>query len=368
MEKIGASRPPETAPRCRSVLGLPGKRVSASISQKPAANGLPDFRNLGVILRILLGVNALGLLAALLLAPDLGRWLPTFIDLSFRLQPPLLLAVALLAMARNILRALPPLLAPALVVAVVVGIVLLIEDFWRFYGFAAGGTETLVRAALLAAATSGLLLGYFALRARAADPAATEARLAALTARIRPHFLFNSLNAVLSLIRSDPRRAESALESLAELFRVLMRDPRDLSPLSDEIELCRQYLELERLRLGERLRVEWDIAEIPDDARLPSLILQPLLENAVYHGIEPSADGGTLHIRFARRDQRLLIELRNPLAGSGQHAPGNRMALANIRERLALRYDLEARLDVEEADGEYRVRIELPYREPKLEH
>jgi two-component system, LytTR family, sensor histidine kinase AlgZ len=183
-----------------------------------------------------------------------------------------------------------------------------------------------------------------------------------LTARIRPHFLFNSLNAVLSLIRDDPRRAESALEGLADLYRVLMRDPRDLVPLSDEIALCRQYLELERLRLGERLRVVWEIAAVPEDARIPPLMLQPLLENAVYHGIEPAAEGGELHIRFARAADALRIELENPLPVAPRTAGGNQMAVANIRERLMLHYDLDARLLTEERDGAFHVTIQLPYR------
>ena len=133
---------------------------------------------------------------------------------------------------------------------------------------------------------------YFHLRARALSPAIVEARLQALQARIRPHFLFNSINAVLSLVRSEPARAEIALQDMADLFRVLMRDNRDLAPLADELELCRQYLELEQLRLGERLTVDWNLKSMPADALVPPLVLQPLLENAVYHGIEPSSDAG----------------------------------------------------------------------------
>jgi CheY-like chemotaxis protein len=169
----------------------------------------------------------------------------------------------------------------------------LFVDFWQFMGMDEGGWQRVLRAALLAAFAAATLLYYFHLRAKAFSPAVTEARLQALTARIRPHFLFNSLNAVLSLIRSEPRRAETALEELAELFRALMRDHRDLMPLADEIALCRQYLDLEKLRLGDRLNVEWEIVDVPDDIKVPPLMLQPLLENAVYHGIEPAAKAGT---------------------------------------------------------------------------
>jgi hypothetical protein len=180
-----------------------------------------------------------------------------------------------------------------------------------------------------------------------------EARLMALTARIRPHFLFNSLNAVLGVIRSDPRRAEQALEELSDLFRVLMGENKDLVTLGEEFALCRQYLELERLRLGERLQVAWENEACPPDARVPPLMLQPLLENAVYHGIEPVAEPATVtHPRDEDGEEIRIVS--NPYPGRAQHA-GNRMALENIRERLMLFYDLEARLETEAKDGLFRV-------------
>jgi len=209
------------------------------------------------------------------------------------------------------------------------------------------------------------MLSYLALRVSALSPALIEARLQSLTARIRPHFLFNSLTAVISLIRLDPRRAETALEELAELFRALLRDPRQLVPIGDELALCRQYLDLEKLRLGERLQVEWSIGDPPADILVPPLLLQPLLENAVYHGIEPAANGGTIRVGLLLRGNELHIDLANPSVPHAEHARGNHMALDNIRERLALYYDLEARLDTGEvrpAHGtrEYRVHIVLP--------
>jgi two-component system, LytTR family, sensor histidine kinase AlgZ len=210
-------------------------------------------------------------------------------------------------------------------------------------------------------AAAGVLL-YLRLRARTYAPALAEARMLALTARIRPHFLFNSLNAVLGVIRSDPRRAEDALEELSELFRVLMQDSRDLTTLGKELALCRQYLDLERLRLGERLQVVWELDACPDDALVPPLMLQPLLENAVYHGIEPAAEPGVITLSIVRRGDQIFIDLSNPCpSGNSPHA-GNRMALDNIRERLMLFYDLEARLEVTMPGAEYRVRIRLPYR------
>src|SRR5262249_22845361 len=163
---------------------------------------------------------------------------------------------------------------------------------------------------------------YFLLRERAFSPALAEARLQALQARIRPHFLFNSLNAVLSLIRHDPRRAETAIEDLAELFRTVMSDNRRLAQLADEVALCRQYLSLEQLRLGERRRVDWQVAPATGSALVPPMLLQPLIENAIYHGIEPGVDAGVVEIRAAREGDRLRLQLSNPYHPEHQHRQG----------------------------------------------
>ncbi len=337
-----------------------------SIKQNPAAHRLPDFRNLGVMLRLLLGVNLMALAAALVRVPTPAGWLGAYVELAIWVEPLLLCSLLLLALLRDLLWRLPYAAGVAAVLALAALQAALLHDFWRFMGFVDGGLAGWLRSALLAVLAASAMLGYFFLRAAALSPAVAEARLQALTARIRPHFLFNSLNAVISLIRAEPRRAEHALEELAELFRALMRDHRELVPLADEIALCRQYLDLEKLRLGDRLQVEWQIDDLPGDMRVPSLLLQPLLENAVYHGIEPSTGPGLISIRFRRDGDELKIELENPLCDGGAHPAGNRMALANIRERLALHYDLEARLEAgveagAEA-GRYRVRMVLPCR------
>jgi two-component system, LytTR family, sensor histidine kinase AlgZ len=217
------------------------------------------------------------------------------------------------------------------------------------------------RELFFAAAMTLALIGYFNLRNRALSPALTEARLQALQARIRPHFLFNSINAVLSLIRAEPRRAEAALEDMADLFRVLMADNRDLAPLENEIELCRQYLALEQLRLGERLRIDWHVDNMPKDALVPPLLLQPLLENAVYHGIEPSIEPGVVRVNIYHVRDQVHMVLRNPYRKEGIHHAGNKMALGNIRERLALHFDAEASLRARLGDNEYEVHITIPY-------
>lgn len=329
-----------------------------SIRHFPATYPLPDWRNLGVMLRVLLGVNLLALLGALLQAATLAQWLARFVEMAALVEPLLLATLGLLAALRNVLRRLPLRVGQLVVIGVVALLAVGQQVYWQSLGFPEAGNW--LRIALLSAAVAALMLFYFELRAGALSPAQAEARLAALNARIRPHFLFNSLNAVLSLIRARPQQAEAALEALSDLFRAAMRDPGELVSLADEIALGQQYLELEKLRLGERLTVDWQMAGDFSRIPIPPLILQPLLENAVYHGIEPNPAGGLVQVRIERRADQLFIAITNPTDAQVPHAAGSQMALANIRERLALYYDLEARLDISAGPDCYEVRISLP--------
>ncbi|MEZ5615661.1 MAG: sensor histidine kinase [Rhodocyclaceae bacterium] len=329
------------------------------IRQNPRPTRLPDFANLGVMLRTLLAVNLLALCAALARNAEPARLPLELVELAALVEPPLIAAVVLLYAAGRRLERLPH---GAALAAVVAGCALVSALFYALFNPPGQPLAELPRAALWGAIAAAAVLFYLDLRSRAFSPALAEARLMALTARIRPHFLFNSLNAVLGVIRSDPRRAEQALEELSDLFRVLMGENRELVTLGEELALCRQYLALERLRLGERLNVAWDVDACPADAQVPPLMLQPLLENAVYHGIEPSSAPATVAIRARREGEEIRIELSNPYHGENDHHSGNRMALENIRERLMLFYDLEARLETEAGDGLFRVTIRLPYR------
>ena len=334
----------------------------ASIRHFPATHPLPDWRNFGVMLRVLLGVNLLALAVAFIQSPGLADWMARYVEMAALVEPLLLLALGALAALRDPLRRLPLRLGQLVVVVVAGGLAYAQNLFWQSLGF--GDSGNALRPVVLAMAATVVLLGYFELRARAFSPAQAEARLAALNARIRPHFLFNTLNAVLSLIRARPQQAEAALESLSDLFRAAMRDPGEMISLADEIALGKQYFELERLRLGERLAVNWQIGAVSMDLPIPPLMLQPLLENAVYHGVEPLPEGGTVSVSITRRGDELRIAITNPNAGQSQHAAGNHIAVANIRERLALYYDLEARLEIEVGEQFYEVRIFLPCRTP----
>lgn len=333
-----------------------------SIRHFPASDPLPDWRNFGVMLRLLLGANLLALCAALLQTPRLEGWLLRYVESAAFVEPLLLMSLGLLALLRNLLRHLPVRTAQCTIVLLCGLLGAGQHLLWAWWGLSE--MQSTGRAALLAMAGAIALLGYFELRAHAFSPAQAEARLVALNARIRPHFLFNSLNAVLSLIRARPQQAEEALEALSDLFRAAMRDPAELVSLSDEIELCRQYLDLEKLRLGDRLAVDWQIEAIPVDTPVPPLMLQPLIENAVYHGIEPRPEGGKIMITMQHKDEVLNISIRNPNPEISAHTGGNHLALDNIRERLALYYDLEARLNIQPSADHYEVRISIPCRTP----
>ena len=332
----------------------------ASINQTGAGIRLPNFCNLGVMLRSLVIVNLLLVPAALLRAAQPGTVLQEFMVLAAFTEPVLIVSLVALCAARRWLHAVGYGGSIALVAAFELGLAGLL---WMALGdlLPARRPMPFMHTALLTLFVTGITIAYFDLRSRALTPAVAEARIQALQARIRPHFLYNSINAVLSLIRSEPRRAERALEDLADLFRVLMADNRTLAPLSNEVELARQYLALETLRLGDRLKVTWRIDGMPGDALVPPLVLQPLVENAVYHGIEPSEAGGEIEIDVGLAGGQLVMALRNPFPGGGRHSSGNRMAIVNIRERLQLHFDAEATMRSEVKDGMYKVTIRMPY-------
>ena len=338
--------------------------MQSIIGQNTITLELPDFRNLGTILRIVLAVNVLTGVAALVRESQLDLWVTQWAEMTAVVEPHLIVELAVLyALAPWLARqtyGTGALLIAGLTIGIGLGVHALIARQLQ------EPQVSPVRHLTFALGVYGLLLAYFRLRAKALSPAIAESRLQALQARIRPHFLFNSLNAVLSLVRSDPKQAETALLDMADLVRVLMRDNRDLVPLADEIELCRQYLALEKLRLSDRLQIEWHLNNMPGDALVPPLLLQPLLENSVYHGIEPSSAAGVVSINIFYKGGEVHAILRNPYqADGGRHHGGNKMALGNIRERLKLHFDAEGVLESRVRDSTYEVHIRMPYRTAK---
>jgi two-component system, LytTR family, sensor histidine kinase AlgZ len=334
--------------------------IRHDVSTDPQADQLPDFRNLGVVARALVGANLLALAASLAVSADLAQTLDRFVAAAMLLEPLLIACLIALSLASPLLARLPYWAGCAVAAALVLG--LTAGEHAAFERIVGEAPANLWRMLALSALAVAVLLGYFRLFTRAHSPALAEARLQALQARIRPHFLFNSLNAVLSLIRRDPKRAERALEDLADLFRTLMGDARRFVRLADEIALLERYAGIEQLRLGDRLRITWELDSAPSDALLPPLVLQPLLENAVHHGVEPGTGTADVLVRIERRGDRVLARIENPYAEPRERPSGNRMALDNIRERLALFFDAEARMEATRRGERYSVELEMPYR------
>ena len=328
---------------------------------------IPDCCNIGVVFRALLAVNA-AFLAGILLQTSGGQaGISKFVETSTLIELVSLLSLMALCGIRKVMRSMPPWLQRtlcALVPAAIASLMMRLLSLNALFFESFAGLHP-AEAALVAALIGIALQHYFELRTRAFSPALVEARLQALQARIRPHFLFNSLNAVLSLIRTEPLRAETTVEDLAELFRVLMRDARDMTSLEQEIRLCRQYLSIEKLRLGERLQVKWNPVDLSKEvlqrAQIPALLLQPLLENAVHYGVEPASDAALIQIDIRRQMDRIEIVIVNPYHGDAATTCGNQMALQNIRQRLALLYDVEAQLSTSVEQGLFEVRLRFPY-------
>ena len=213
---------------------------------------------------------------------------------------------------------------------------------------------------------TGLALRYFYVFHQWHRNVESEARtrIQALQARIRPHFLFNSMNTIAALTRSNPAAAEGAVEDLADLFRASLADSNKMIRLEQELEITRVYQRMEQQRLGDRLAVEWRVDDLPLRARIPSLTLQPLLENAIYHGVEPLQEPGTVEIEGHCKADMIYISVRNLLpVGKYQSEPGNRIAMDNIGERLALAFGPRARLSRAVDQTHYQVSMAFPYRE-----
>lgn len=216
-----------------------------------------------------------------------------------------------------------------------------------------------VASAASGALVSAMLVATLVWRTKARAPAGTRAQLAELQARIRPHFLFNTLNSAIALVREEPAKAENLLEDLSELFRHALADTKEAVPLWQELELAEHYLAIEQVRFGERLKVEWSVDPAASKARLPSLILQPLVENAVKHGVEPSPEGAMVRISTKRRGSVVIIKVTNTVPG-GSGRRGHGLALDNVRQRLTLLHDVQGRFQSALVNGVFQVRLEIP--------
>jgi two-component system, LytTR family, sensor histidine kinase AlgZ len=222
----------------------------------------------------------------------------------------------------------------------------------------------ILRQQVIASIIAVVALRYFHVQQqlRRQEQSELRSRLQALQSRIRPHFLFNSMNIIASLIETDPKTAETVVEDLSELFRASLNETGNQVSIDQELELCRRYLRIESLRLGERLRLDWQVEPLPENARIPLLTVQPLLENAIYHGVQPLPEGGTIAVRLWFEDGRIQVEISNPLPESGNagETQGNRMALDNIRSRMTVLYGKRAELVTDVAAGRFRALLRYP--------
>ncbi|CDS50430.1 Autolysin sensor kinase [Polaromonas sp. CG9_12] len=355
------SMTPTTAPQDfdNSTLhgGLAPTDTIAAVSPFAPRAMLFDTCHVGVVLRVVLLVQAVAGVAAMFGTLDPLDWLLRFSLLTGGVLPATLawlvavcvfkgrlnrLGVSLQWLAGTVMGA----VAGAYGCGLLALMGLLSSPSW----WASGASGVLLSALVLA----GLIW-----RAKARMPAATTARLAELQSRIRPHFLFNTLNSAIALVRAEPAKAEAVLEDLSELFRSALADPAESVTLAQEIFLAQRYLDIEQVRFGDRLRVQWSLDPGADAARLPPLLLQPLVENAVLHGVEPSASGARILISTTRRGGTVVIKVTNSApAGSGR--PGHGLALTNVRERLFLLHDVQAQFRTTCKDGLFQVRLEVP--------
>ena len=289
---------------------------------------------------------------------------------SLFVQWVVLLSAALLCLMRSLFSQLSLQAATACSMAIVVSVTALSSYLTLiFYPLLfIDGTDSwwVLRNVLVATVISGLVLRYFYLQQQVQlrERGEMQARLDSLRARIRPHFLFNTMNSIASLIDSRPADAEQAVEDLSELFRASLQDNYRSTTVEDELRLCQLYLGIEQLRLGDRLQVEWLMDENLRELPMPGLLLQPLVENAVYHGIAQLAEGGVISIEVARDGERLQVVITNPVPQSGKHTSGLHMALTNIEQRLQGLFGDAAMLENSRVNGVYRVQLSYPLEVP----
>lgn len=362
-DAVGAAAPGAgRAGRAAAPVRGPDKTTATEGPTLPQRFHLFDVCQIGVVLRTVLLVEAVVAVATLYGAADLGQWLLLAATVTGGALPATLLWLVTACASRRWLARRP--LRLQYLVGTLLGLVV------GLYGCAllswAGviADPPWLASALTGALFAGLVMIERALRASGRTPAATTARLEELQQRIRPHFLFNTLNSAIALVRHEPAQAETMLEDLSELFRSALADPDEAVTLADEIALAERYLAIEQIRFGERLRVRWSLDPAAAEARLPKLLLQPLVENAVKHGVEPSPKGAKLRIRTERRGSRVVIEVVNtlpPLLWADQPLPrGHGIALANVRDRLRLLHDMQASFRAGVEGDSYRVRIDIP--------
>jgi two-component system, LytTR family, sensor histidine kinase AlgZ len=340
------------------------------------ATFLPDFCRFPVVMGTILASQLLGITLALASSWQGSSFADRLALISVHVLTIALLGSATLCAVRPLLRRCGDRTAAVLAWLLLVAIAALVT--WGAFHLAplplradlfpeGRPDDLMIRSLGISAILGAMVLRYLYLHHmwRLQVEAEAEARFQKLQARIRPHFLFNSMNTIANLTQTDPRLAEEVVQDLADLFRATLSEAHETSTLAKELELAYRYLNIEKQRLGERLQVLWDVEELPGDAPLPPLILQPLVENAVYHGIAPSRRPGLIQISGRYRQGRVNLSVRNSLPAeteqANRHTRGNRMALDNVKQRMAALFQGEAQVIIARVEGDYQVRLIFPY-------
>ena len=356
---VTPSTTPSPQGKARTVPAVPKPR---GIARPPSDESQFDACQVGLVLRAVLAVEAVLAVVAMFMTSTPDAWLALIAVATGGTLPATLLWLVCTCAAKKPLSRLPRRAQYA--AGALLGALSALDGCGLLRVTGVVATAPWLASAVAGAMFASVLMAGMVLRARGRTPAATTARLEELQARIRPHFLFNTLNSAIALVREDPAKAEAMLEDLSELFRSALADPNESVTLADEIALAGRYLAIEQVRFGDRLRIRWDIDAAAGEARLPPLLLQPLVENAVKHGVEPSPEGAGLRIRTERRGGVVVIEVVNdlpPLRWADEPLPrGHGIALDNVRERLGLLHDVQAQFSAGIERKTYRVRISVP--------
>ncbi len=327
---------------------------------------LPDLCKVGAVLFLVLLAELLALVLSLAADTDKGFSWESLALISLFTQWVVLSSAALLCLLRPYLARLSLPWAATTSYTLILLVALLCSLAGQWLGLSAHGPGIALWRTLdhllIAAILAGIALRYFYLQQqlRLQQEAELRARIEALQARIRPHFLFNSMNSIASLIVSDPVLAEQLVEDLADLFRQSLATEQTEVSLQEEVTLCRRFARIEGLRLGPRLQVDWSIDEQAEAVRIPRFTLQPLIENAIYHGIQPLPEGGRVQVTIVLDGDMCRIQVDNPVATAGVRPGGNRMALQNISHRLEALYGAAAEVKVSQQQGSFSVVIAYP--------
>lgn len=348
--------------------------MNTTTSQKDTQDNffLPDFCNVKMVFSVVVVGE---LLAFILVISPFKNSTDPWGDLSIIslfIQWVALSSAAALCITRPFLQKLEEKVAATLSYLISLMVTLLLTEaaFWimqyfNYYVSVSPGwhINLITQNLMISAIVNAVALRYFYVQHqwKRHIEAESQARIQALQARIRPHFLFNSMNTIASLTRDQPELAEEAIENLADLFRHSLVDNRHQITLEEELELTRRYLAIEKLRMGDRLVVDWDINKLPKDALIPALSIQPLMENAIYHGIESLAEGGHINIMGYETNGQISITLKNPLPTNNKTKQGNKIALDNIKSRLDAFHGSKGKVLVENNDNVYIVNITFPY-------